>query len=48
MTIDLKSTYDTIESLQHNEDYDEIRQIVEFATAALVNDGESVKNDIES
>ena len=42
MTIDMDATIDTIDSLQMRGDYDGIREIVAYATAALVNDGEPI------
>lgn len=45
MTEDLKATYETIDSLQMQENYDELRQIVEYATAALKNDGEKINSE---
>ena len=44
MTIDEEATYRTIDCLQMTEDYDSIREIIEYATAALVNDGENAEH----
>lgn len=43
MTIDLFSAYETIDSLQLRGDYSELRQIAEYASAAIRNDGRRVK-----
>ena len=42
MTIDMDATTTTIDALQLGEDYDEIRQIIQYAIAALVTDGEEL------
>lgn len=42
MTIDLKATYETIDALQHNGHYDDIRSIMGYCANALGNDGEKI------
>jgi len=42
MTIDMGATTETIDALQLQGDYDEIREILQYAVAALMNDGEVV------
>jgi uncharacterized protein YkuJ len=37
--------YRIIDRLQLAEDYDELRQVVEYATAAIENDGEKVEDE---
>ncbi len=39
MTEDKSTVYGTIESLQMQEDYEELNQIVQFAVDAILNDG---------
>lgn len=43
MTQDLKSTYETIDSLQLSGDYDEIKQIAQYAIDAIVNDDKKLR-----
>jgi hypothetical protein len=43
MTQDLKSTYETIDSLQLTENYDEIKQIAQYAIDAIVNDEQKLR-----
>lgn len=43
MTEDLKATYETIDSLQLAGNYDEIRQIAQYAIDAIVNDDEKLR-----
>lgn len=42
MTEDLGATYETLDALQLQGKYPEIREIIEYAKAALENDGERV------
>lgn len=43
MTQDKKATYETLESLQLQGDYEELHQIAQFAIDAIVNDGEVLR-----
>jgi hypothetical protein len=43
MTQDLKSTYETIDSLQLAGDYEEIQQLAQYAVDAIVNDDEKLR-----
>ena len=42
MTQDMDATTETIDSMQLCGDYDGIREIIQYAVAAIVNDGEEV------
>ena len=44
MTIDLKATYETVDALQHNRHYADIRSLMYYCANALANDGEDVPN----
>ena len=42
MTQDLKATYETIDALQLEGDYNELRQLAQYVIDAITNDGESL------
>lgn len=43
MTIDLDATFGTIDALQLKGDYEEIQQIIQYASDAILNDGEKLQ-----